>query len=181
MSSCTKEVAVRIPKDGSEYFSTYAEGFFLGESFENDDVHIHLDASKAVILYYVFGKKITGRKNILREIFVCSSPENFSGKHAFSFPNVEGRLSIFFSLSGRAADKFKRRMEFFSLSSKGEVYSLPLLFFWKLGALCRMSLDNRFTLKHLWNQFSLSALSEVDWKSVNDAKKSEKKEAENGI
>lgn len=181
MSSCTKEVVVRIPKDGSEYFSTYAEGFFLGETFENDDVHIHLDSSKAVILYYVFGKNKTGKKNVLRKIFVCSSPENFKGRFALSFPNVEGSLSVFFSLSGRAADKFKRRMEFFSLSSKGEVYSLPLLFFWKLGTLCLKNRDNRFTLQNLWSQFSPKELSEVDWKSVNEIKKSKRKESKNGI
>lgn len=180
MSSCIKEVVVRIPKDGSEYFTTYAEGFFLGESFENDDVNIHLDSSKAVILYYVFGKNQNGRRNVIRKIFVCSSPDNFKGRFAFSFPNVEGKLSVFLSLSGRAADKFKRRMEFFSLSSKGEVYSLPLLFFWKLGAICRKKRDNRFTLRNLWSQFSLKELSKVDWKSVDEAKKSRREEMKNG-
>lgn len=182
MRSISKdEVIVKIPKEGEEYFSTYAEGFFLQESFEENEVHIHLDRNKVVILYYVFGKNSPDGNNELRRLFVCSDCKHFGGHFESSFPNVAGDLSLFFSLSGRAFDKFKRRMDFYSASSKGEVYNLPLLFFWKLAILCRSNKDNRFTIFDLWKQFSSKKLEDVDWKKWNEIKKQTYRRKSNGI
>ncbi len=155
-------VRIRIPKD--EYFTTYAEGFFLGEQIIDNEVYILLDEKYPVILYYTYHNH--------RRLYICSDPAVTNFKNICSFPNVSKELAVITQLRGRAFDLFKENMDYFNAATKGKVYELPASFFWELSFQCKKKCNTRETINRLWSLYNpLEKLTDVKWEKKHGTKK----------
>lgn len=155
-------VSIRIPKD--DYFTLFAEGFFLERQIISNEVHIVLDEKYPVFLYYTYQNH--------RRLYICASPEVTNYKNVFNFPNVSKELALISQLRGRSFDLFKENMEYFNAATKGKIYELPPSFFWELAFHCEKRCNNRENINRLWYLYNpLEKLEQPKWKIKHGTKK----------
>ena len=119
-------ISVLIPSEDN-YYHIFAEGVFVSKHRENNQTEITLDDNYPFILYYHFPYHA--------RIYICCSKEN-CGKNLFSLYNVNKEFSIISILEGRRSfDRFKRVMDYLNQKTEGEVYKLPVSYFWQLAYL----------------------------------------------
>lgn len=156
-------ISVLIPSEDN-YYHIFAEGVFVSKQIENNQTEITLDDNYPFILYYHFPHHA--------RIYICCSKEKCS-KNLFSLYNVNKEFSIISILEGRRSfDRFKRAMDYLNQKTEGEVYKLPVSYFWQLAYLCKKGRNNSYNIETLTKRYNykIKYKKEVEWYQKNSSK-----------
>ncbi len=155
-------ISVLIPSDDN-YYHIYAEGVFVSQHNDNNQTEIVLDDNYPFILYYYFPYH--------SRIYICCTKEKCS-KNLFSLYNVNKDFSIIAVLEGRRSfDRFKRTMDYLNQKTDGEVYKLPVSFFWQLAYLCKFGKNSSYNIEKLTKRYNykITYKKDVQWFQKNSS------------
>lgn len=137
-------ISILIP-DENNYFKTYAEGVFLHRQIFADQVEITLDDNYCFSLYYTFPHH--------SRVYICCST-SICEANTLEIYNVNKKFSVIAKIEGRRSfDRYKNAMDYLNKITKGEVYKLPVQFYWQLCYICQRGLNSNRNLELLCKKY----------------------------
>lgn len=146
-------ISIIIPSE-ENFYHVFAEGVFCYEKQIENETEITLDDTYPFILYYYFPHH--------NRIYICSTETKIKKSKIY---NVNKEFGIVCILEGRRSfDRFKNTMDYLKHVTYGEVYKLPVQYFWQLAYLCKFGLNNSFNIEKLTKRYNLFIKYDKDLK-----------------
>ena len=126
-----------------------------------DFVHFKFGGGTVFTLFYTF----TG----FRRAYIVTGWQNEKDGEAISLPGVNEKLCLIFTARGRKIDDLKRVLHILTDEQKDEhkVFSLPLVFWYRLSALIQRGEAHRSDIALLWEKFTKKELLKLTKKERN--------------
>lgn len=154
-------VTVSVPYSKKLPYTLYAKGSLIDiPHVDNgaDFVHFKFGGGTVFVLFYTF--------TAFRRAYIATCWESDKDGEAISLPGVNERLCLIFTARGRKIDDLKRVLYVLTDEQGDEhkVFSLPLIFWYRLAALIQQSGAARSDVAVLWENFTKKKLKKLSKK-----------------
>lgn len=146
-----RAVTVSVPYSRKLPYTLYAKGSLTAVPHVDDGadfVHFTFGCGTVFVLFYTFAG--------FRRAYIAACWESSRDGEGIMLPGVSERLCLIFTARGRKIDDLKRVLYILADEQGGghKVFSLPLLFWYRLAALIQHSGAARSDVAVLWEQFT---------------------------
>lgn len=158
-------VTVSVPYSKKLPYTLFAKGSLIDIPHVDDDssfIHFKFGGGTVFVLFYTF--------TLFRRAYIVAGWQNEKDGEAVSLPGVNERLCLIFTARGRKIDHLKRALHILTEEQKDEhkVFSLPLIFWYRLAALIQHGGAHRSDIEVLWERFTKQKLLKL---TKNDKRK----------
>ncbi|MBQ3670158.1 MAG: hypothetical protein IJR39_07115 [Treponema sp.] len=157
-------VTVTVPYAKRLPYTLFAKGSLSDIPHVDDGadfVHFKFGGGTVFVLFYTF----TG----FRRAYIVTGWQNEKDGEAIILPGVNEKLCLIFIAQGRKIDDLKRVLYILTDEQNDEhkVFSLPLIFWYRLSALIQQSEAHRSDIALLWEKFTKKKLLQLTKKERN--------------
>jgi len=162
-----RSVSVEVPYLKQLPYTLYAKGSLIEIPFfdENENfAHFRFTPNTVFVLFYTF--------KTFRRAYIVSCWQNEKDGEPIILPGVNEKLCLIFTARGKKVDHLKRVLYILTEEQGNEhqVFTLPLLFWYRLGALIQQSGAARSDLAVLWESFTQKKLIKLSKKEIKKRK-----------
>lgn len=157
-------VTVSVPYSKKMPYTLYAKGSQIAipnVDKNTDFVHFKFGGGTVFVLFYTFDG--------FRRAYVATNWQDEKDGEAVNLPGVNEKLCLIYTARGRKVDDLKRVIYILTDEQNDEhkVFSLPLIFWYRLSALIQHSRAARSDIAYLWEQFTKKKLLKLSKKERN--------------
>lgn len=141
-------VTVDIPYTEKTAYTLYAYGCKISAPIKDEDekyIHFKFLGGTVFCLFYTFSR--------FRRAYIVTCWENEKDGQAITLPSVNEKLCLIFTARGRKIDHLKRCLYLLTRENENAVYSLPLIFWYKLAGLIQYSEAKKSDVMTLFDKY----------------------------